>query len=101
MDVARLGLAHNTLDEVMERYRRIREVADREGRNVGILIDLPGPKVRLGNFGDHPMHLATGHSISIVPGRDRLRPAMSSAWTTSHLLATCTPATSWRWVTAA
>ena len=42
MDVARLGLAHNTLDEVLERYHRIREVAEEQGRNVGVLVDLPG-----------------------------------------------------------
>ncbi|MCP4436207.1 MAG: pyruvate kinase [Actinomycetia bacterium] len=69
MDVARLGLAHNSLDEVMERYRRVRSVAAEHGRNVGVLVDLPGPKVRLANFGDVPQHLATGHRFTVVPGR--------------------------------
>ncbi len=70
MDVARLGLAHNTTDEVLERYRRIRRVAEDNGHNVGILVDLPGPKVRLGSFGDSPLLLADGHRFQLVPDRD-------------------------------
>jgi pyruvate kinase len=70
MDVARLGLAHNTVDEVLERYRRIRQVAAESGHGVGILIDLPGPKIRLANFGDHPIELSNGHRLTIVPGRE-------------------------------
>ena len=69
MDVARLGLAHNTLDEVMDRYHRVRAVAAEMGRNVGVLVDLPGPKVRLANFGDKPQALATGHRLTLIPGR--------------------------------
>lgn len=74
MDVARLGLAHNTLDEVLERYRRIRKVSEETGHNVGILVDLPGPKVRLGNFGDQPIEMAGGHSFDLVPGLDSSDP---------------------------
>ena len=48
MDVARLGLAHNTIDEGLERFHRIRKVSEEEGHRVGILVDLPGPKVRRG-----------------------------------------------------
>lgn len=70
MDVARLGLAHNTLDEVMERYRRIRRVAEERGHDVGILVDLPGPKVRLANFGDDPVSLTTGQTLALIPGKD-------------------------------
>ncbi|MFV0317002.1 MAG: pyruvate kinase [Microthrixaceae bacterium] len=74
MDVARLGLAHNTTDEVLERYRRIRAAAEAAGRPVGILVDLPGPKVRLGNFGDTPVELADGHRFTLVPGLDHSDP---------------------------
>ncbi len=70
MDVARLGLAHNSLDEVLERYRTVRRVAEEKGHNVGILIDLPGPKVRLGNFGDDPIEVPGGHRFRLVPGLD-------------------------------
>ena len=36
MDVARIGLAHGSLSEAIERYRTIRQVASEAGRVVGI-----------------------------------------------------------------
>ena len=68
MDVARLGLAHNTIDEGLERFHRIRKVSEEEGRRVGILVDLPGPKVRAGNFGETGVDAATGSSIELRVG---------------------------------
>ena len=50
MDVARLGLAHGTLDEALERYDRIRKVSKDMGKRVGILVDLPGPKIQSAPF---------------------------------------------------
>ena len=50
MDVARLGLAHGTLDEAIERYQRIRQVSSELSKRVGILVDLPGPKIRSAAF---------------------------------------------------
>jgi pyruvate kinase len=70
MDVARIGLAHGTLDDALARYRAIRGVADELGRTVGILVDLPGPKVRLGGFGDTPVELPTGHRVNLIPGAE-------------------------------
>ena len=40
MDVARLPLAHGSIDEAVQRLRRVRKAAP----EVGILVDLPGPK---------------------------------------------------------
>lgn len=70
MDVARIGLAHGSIDEALEKYHRIRGVAADLGRSIGIMVDLPGPKVRLGAFAG-PTHLGTGTTIRIEPGRDR------------------------------
>jgi pyruvate kinase len=69
MDVARIGLAHGTLDDAIARYRTIRGVAAEFGRDIGVLVDLPGPKVRLGAFGDTPVELAAGDRVALVPGR--------------------------------
>lgn len=68
MDVARLGLAHNTIDEGLERFHRIRKVSEEEGRRVGILVDLPGPKVRAGNFGETGVDVPTGSSVELRVG---------------------------------
>ncbi|MEM7285590.1 MAG: pyruvate kinase, partial [Actinomycetota bacterium] len=70
MDVARLGLAHGSIDESIERYRRIRSVAAESGRRVGILVDLPGPKIRAASFPEDGSTLSKGDTIRIVPGYD-------------------------------
>ena len=48
MDVARLNFSHGTDEEHEETTRRIREAANRAGREVAIMQDLPGPKLRIG-----------------------------------------------------
>ena len=50
MDVARIGLAHGTLDEQVDKFRLVRSVAADLGRYVGIVVDLPGPKIRCAPF---------------------------------------------------
>ncbi len=50
MDVARLNLSHGTIDDTLERLRRLRKVAKDCGKELGILADLPGPKVRIGQL---------------------------------------------------
>lgn len=70
MDVARLGLAHGTLDEALERYHRIRSVAAEAGRQIGVMVDLPGPKVRLASFGSEPVSLRPGELITMTSSSD-------------------------------
>ncbi len=69
MDVARIGLAHGSLDQALGKYHTIREVARDMDRTVGIMVDLPGPKVRLGSF-EGPTHLSTGSVITLRPGQE-------------------------------
>jgi pyruvate kinase len=71
MDVARLGLAHGSIADAIERYHRIKRVAHEEHRHVGVLVDLPGPKVRVASFGDHPLELAEGSVVRLTVGTDR------------------------------
>jgi pyruvate kinase len=72
MDVARIGLAHGTLDEQMERYHRVRAAAKAVDRPIGILVDLPGPKVRAASFGeDEGLMLIEGLPIRLTPGNTR------------------------------
>jgi len=68
MDVARLGLAHNTIDEAAERMAAIRRIAALEGRYVGVLVDLPGPKIRAASFGEQAVELAEGSTIDLRVG---------------------------------
>ena len=68
MDVARIGLAHDGLDVALERFARVRAVAADLDREVGILADLPGPKVRAGHFPEHGVMLDEGDILRLVPG---------------------------------
>ena len=68
MDVARLGLAHNTIEEAADRMARIRRIAALEGRYVGILVDLPGPKVRAASFGQSPVVVAEESRVFLRVG---------------------------------
>jgi pyruvate kinase len=66
MDVARLNLSHGTHGEHERTYRLVREEADRAGRAVGVLVDLQGPKIRLGAFRSPPVLLVPGTDFTIT-----------------------------------
>ena len=66
MDVARLNFSHGNRDDHKRVYELVREAADAEGRAVGILADLQGPKIRLGRFAAGPVEWRTGEEIRIT-----------------------------------
>jgi pyruvate kinase len=68
MDMARLSLSHGPVAETLTRIRRVREAADAEGKTVGVLADLPGPKIRAAAFPEGGVHLAEGARLDLVPG---------------------------------
>ncbi|MBU4465936.1 MAG: pyruvate kinase [Actinobacteria bacterium] len=72
MDVARLNRSHGTYEAHEEVYAHVRRASDVTGRAVGVLVDLQGPKIRLGRFADGPHLLAVGDIFTIttqdVPG---------------------------------
>jgi len=68
MDVARLGLAHGSIEDAIGRLKMIRNIAKEENKTVGILVDLPGPKIRLASFGDSPILLAEDSEIKVQVG---------------------------------
>ena len=71
MNVARINLAHCTVDEAIDRFQRIRALSEDEGHRVGILIDLPGPKVRAGSFGEDGVEIPNGSTVELRVGRGR------------------------------
>ncbi|PWI43476.1 pyruvate kinase [Streptomyces sp. ICBB 8177] len=66
MDVARLNLSHGSHADHEERYRRVRKAAEETGRSVGVLVDLQGPKIRLGRFAGGPVLLERGDEFTIT-----------------------------------
>ncbi|MGI8537600.1 MAG: pyruvate kinase [Mycobacteriales bacterium] len=66
MDVARLNFSHGAHAQHAEAYAWVRQASDESGRGVGVLVDLQGPKIRLGSFVDGPVVWATGESVTIT-----------------------------------
>jgi len=68
VDVVRLNLSHGPVDGHLQRLAEVRAAARRVGRPIGVLADLPGPKVRCGKFPDGGALLATGDTVRLRPG---------------------------------
>jgi pyruvate kinase len=66
MDMARLSLAHGAPEVSLDRLRRVRASAARSGRNIGVLADLPGPKIRAAGFPEGGVVLAEGDRVEMV-----------------------------------
>ena len=50
VNVVRLNFSHGTAQDHIDRARMVREAAQRAGREVAIMADLQGPKIRVGKF---------------------------------------------------
>jgi pyruvate kinase len=68
MDVARLNFSHGTAEEHAETARLVRDAAGRAGRQVAILQDLPGPKLRIGKLRDGVVEFKPGDRTTFVCG---------------------------------
>src|SRR6266705_968125 len=72
LDVARLNMSHGDHDAHRAACQAVRAASDASGRSVGVLVDLQGPKIRLGRFAAGPVTLAAGQEFTItgqdVPG---------------------------------
>jgi pyruvate kinase len=68
MDVARLNFSHGTAEEHAETAKLVRDAAGRAGRQVAILQDLPGPKLRIGPLVDGIAELKPGDNLTFVCG---------------------------------
>ncbi len=60
LDVVRINFSHGTPNEHRARVNLVRSLARKAGRAVGVLVDLQGPKIRIGKFRDKKIMLAQG-----------------------------------------
>ncbi len=76
VDVARMNLSHGSYAVHEEVYANVRKAAEDSGRAVAVMVDLQGPKIRLGKFENGPHELAVGDIFKItiedVPGTKEL-----------------------------
>ena len=65
VDVVRINLSHGSHEEHANRAEHVRNRARACGRQVGVLVDLQGPKIRCGSFSDGPIQLAEGDTFTL------------------------------------
>jgi pyruvate kinase len=64
-DVFRINMSHTTHDRMRELVASIRAVEFEHGRPIGILVDLQGPKLRVGKFAEGPATLTRGETFTL------------------------------------
>jgi len=66
MDIARLNLSHGTHEDHAHLIEMVRKCASRVGRRIPILMDLQGPKIRVGEIPDGPIYLDRGAEVCLT-----------------------------------
>ena len=69
LDVARVNMSHGEPEEHAQRIAEVRRAAKEHKRPVGILVDLQGPKIRVGRL-EHPVELGFGEEVVFAPEGD-------------------------------
>jgi len=65
VDVVRINFSHGSPEEHIERAERVRNRARAHGRQVGVLCDLQGPKIRIDKFKDGKVELTEGETFTL------------------------------------
>lgn len=81
VDVFRINTAHGNREQHEQVLRDIRTASEQVGYPVGVLLDLAGPKIRLGELMTDPMECETGMRVSFIRGD---RPSTASEFTSSY-----------------
>ena len=64
-DVFRINMSHTSHDMLRELHGRLRDVEENQGRPVAILVDLQGPKLRIGKFENDRIELVPGQRFRL------------------------------------
>lgn len=69
VNVVRLNFSHGTAQDHINRAQLVREAAQRAGREVAIMADLQGPKIRVGKFAEGKVMLVAGAGFILDAAR--------------------------------
>ncbi len=72
VNVVRLNFSHGKAQDHIDRARLVREAAARAGREVAIMADLQGPKIRVGKFAEGKVMLEPGAKFVLDASRTEL-----------------------------
>ena len=70
VDVVRLNFSHGTANDHRKRVALLRETVRKTGRTVGIMVDLQGPKIRVGKFAAGKAELRPGDAFVLDASRE-------------------------------
>jgi pyruvate kinase len=71
LDVVRLNFSHGERADHLARFELVRSVAADVGHNLAVLVDLQGPKIRVGVVDDNGVRVDRGRDVVLVAGADR------------------------------
>lgn len=71
VDVVRINFSHGVHEEHLERAEKVRNRARAHGRQVGVLADLQGPKIRIESFENDKITLAEGDMFTLDGSLDK------------------------------
>ncbi len=77
MDMARLNFSHGEKETHQKTFSAVRSEAEKRGKSVAVLLDLQGPKIRVGRFENDQVELQKGAEFTIttdtsVPGNEQI-----------------------------
>lgn len=75
LDVARFNFSHGTHESHTALLESLRQAAQRVGRPIGVLQDLCGPKIRVGEMPGGAVHIADGQEVVFFTGASAQAPA--------------------------
>ncbi len=71
LDIVRMNFSHGTHEDHRKNMALVREVAQREGRNIAVLQDLQGPKIRCGQLLNQAMSIKNGDELILQFGQSQ------------------------------
>ena len=66
MSVARLNFSHGTFEEHAAQIVKLRAAAKAVGREIALMADLPGPKMRIGQLAEEPIQIVRGSPFTLT-----------------------------------
>lgn len=73
VDVVRINMSHGNPEEHMQRAEQVRALAEKHDRQVGVLVDLQGPKIRITRFEENKIFLKKGDHFALDNNVDPLK----------------------------
>jgi pyruvate kinase len=84
VNVVRLNFSHGKAQDHIDRATLVREAAQRAGREVAIMADLQGPKIRVGKFAEGKVMLEQGAPLCWMPRAPSLGDVPVWGWITRN-----------------